>query len=117
MRDGVCAPMLGQRAAKISPDENGFGLVLASDVTYLCELHPALVRTITRLLRRPTTDGMSGVALIAHEQRLTNLAGNDVQLDSFVATAKLAGLLVEVSELHVPQEGSTGALIRLSLSC
>lgn len=107
-----CCP---QRAAARSPEQEGYGLVLASDVTYLSDLHPPLVRAIERLLRRGGENGAPpGVALIAHERRLTNLAGDDVQLDSFVAAATLVGLQVHVSELHVPQEGSTGALIRLS---
>jgi len=104
-----------EAAAKTSPAGSGFDLIVASDVTYLTESHAPLLNTISELLRRPTADRRSsGLALVAHETRLTDLAGNDTQLASFAAAAERRGLCTQVEELHVPQEGSTGALISLS---
>ncbi|KAL1506936.1 hypothetical protein AB1Y20_007800 [Prymnesium parvum] len=95
--------------ARLSSGGAGFELLLASDVTYQCELHAPLARAIARTLHRA-----KGVALVAHERRRSDWAGKDIQLRSFVIAAEGAGLHAEVSELRVPQAGSYGSLIRLS---
>lgn len=103
-------------ALQSSPGANGFDLILASDVTYQSELHLPLARVIKQLLRRPSENRTSGIALIAHETRLSDIFGKDIQLNGFLCTLTDMGFHVNVSDLHVPQEGSSGALVQVSFN-
>ena len=76
--------------------------------------HGALAAAIERLLRRPTSERVGGLALIAHETRLTDGHGTDIQLESFVRAAESCRLRVERATLPRVPEGSTGTLLTLS---
>lgn len=132
-------PTAVSRVAEASPNGRGFELVLGSDlldkVSYsdlgavfwgyhpappnlLLKVpnasHGALAAAIERLLRRPTSEREGGLALIAHETRLTDSHGTDIQLESFVRAAAHCRLRVERATLPRVPEGSTGTLLTLS---
>ena len=100
--------------AEASPNGRGFELVLGSDISYEHASHGALAAAIERLLRRPTSEREGGLALIAHETRLTDGHGTDIQLESFVRAAESCRLRVERATLPRVPEGSTGTLLTLS---
>lgn len=100
--------------AEASPNGRGFELVLGSDISYEHASHGALAAAIERLLRRPTSEREGGLALIAHETRLTDSHGTDIQLESFVRAAAHCRLRVERATLPRVPEGSTGTLLTLS---
>ena len=100
--------------AEASPNGRGFELVLGSDISYEHASHGALAAAIERLLRRPTSEREGGLALIAHETRLTDSHGTDIQLESFVRAAAHCRLRVERATLPRVPEGSTGMLLTLS---
>ena len=100
--------------AEASPNGRGFELVLGSDISYEHASHGALAAAIERLLRRPTSEREGGLALIAHETRLTDSHGADIQLESFVRAAAHCRLRVERATLPRVPEGSTGTLLTLS---
>jgi hypothetical protein len=95
---------------------HGFELLLASDVTYVSESHDSLAATIASLLRNTTITTMSTTAaslvdnpssettmvptkcLVAHQQRVLNLRGEDYQLVSFQSAVKKAGL--QIATIH-----------------
>jgi len=86
----------------------GYSLILGSDITYEQSAFAALAASISALMLP------GGLALIAHETRLTGLRGADIQLDGFAAAARAAGLRVAIEALPDPQPGSSGYLLRLS---
>lgn len=107
-------PTAASRVAEASPNGRGFELVLGSDISYEHASHGALAAAIERLLRRPTSEREGGLALIAHETRLTDSHGTDIQLESFVRAAAHCRLRVERATLPRVPEGSTGTLLTLS---
>jgi hypothetical protein len=107
-------PTAVSHVAEASPNGRGFELVLGSDISYEHASHGALAAAIERLLRRPTSEREGGLALIAHETRLTDSHGTDIQLESFVRAAAHCRLRVERATLPRVPEGSTGTLLTLS---
>lgn len=107
-------PTAVSHVAEASPNGRGFELVLGSDISYEHASHGALAAAIKRLLRRPTSEREGGLALIAHETRLTDSHGTDIQLESFVRAAAHCRLRVERATLPRVPEGSTGTLLTLS---
>jgi hypothetical protein len=107
-------PTAVSHVAEASPNGRGFELVLGSDISYEHASHGALAAAIERLLRRPTSEREGGLALIAHETRLTDSHGTDIQLESFVRAAAHCRLRVVLATLPRVPEGSTGTLLTLS---
>jgi hypothetical protein len=107
-------PTAVSHVAEASPNGRGFEIVLGSDISYEHASHGALAAAIERLLRRPTSEREGGLALIAHETRLTDSHGTDIQLESFVRAAAHCRLRVERATLPRVPEGSTGTLLTLS---
>jgi hypothetical protein len=107
-------PTAVSHVAEASPNGRGFEIVLGSDISYEHASHGALAAAIERLLRRPTSEREGGLALIAHETRLTDSHGTDIQLESFVRAAAHCRLRVERATLPRVPEGSTGMLLTLS---
>lgn len=97
-------------AASVANEEDsssdGFDIVLASDVTYHSALHDALAQTMVRLLRpnnkirsnKHDQQSQASVCLLAHQERVLNLKGQDYQLVSFEQAAGRAGL--QISQRH-----------------
>ena len=86
-----------------SPGGAGFDVVLGSDLTYNTGALDALAATVSQLLLP------GGVALIAHQRRLYNVAGSDAQLAEFAKAVAAAGLQMEVGDfLAVEEEGVPG---------
>jgi predicted nicotinamide N-methyase len=91
-------------------------LVLASDVTYLTSMQDSLVATISRLLYQKeaslssanTNDVAANAVpkcLVAHQERLLDWRGRDMQLQGFVEAANKVGLDVTTTTRN-QQEGA-----------
>ena len=78
-------------------EEHNFDLILDSDVTYQTQLHDNLANTIGRLLKFPDQK-----CILAHQQRLFNLKGQDSQLTSFT------DILVDRHICWILQRGKLG---------
>jgi len=83
--------LLEVKSTSSEDDEEGFDLVLASDVTHFSAMHQPLAATIARLLKRS-----SGKCLLSHHERLLNSRGQDRQLQAFEAVARVEGLRVAI---------------------
>lgn len=89
-----------EKVASASESSDGFDLVLGSDITYASEIHENLADTIARLLRRrpcsntaTSADGLfPSRCIVAHQERVLNLRGQDMQLLSFERAIREAGL-------------------------
>lgn len=73
---------------------DGFDLILASDVTYISELHQSLADTAARLLANTNYQSSTPTCLMAHQQRVLNLQGEDFQLKKFQESLDSAGLCI-----------------------
>lgn len=78
-----------------SKTKKGFDLVLASDVTYISQLHQDLADTIAGLLLRSNSSSlMPPKCVLSHQQRMINLKGWDSQLTEFEKSLTRAGLTI-----------------------
>ena len=91
-----------QQVASRGPND-GFDVVLASDVTHFSQMHEPLADTIAHLLGET-----GGECIVSHQERMVTLGGQDMQLGGFVGTAMASGL--EVDFLAVPSEEGNGSM-------
>lgn len=89
--------------------EGEVDIVLASDVTHFSLMHEPLACTIARLMRRN-----GGICLLAHQERMINLKGQDMQLYEFEQVARSKGLHVEHLPLYTQTKSQQQERLRLS---
>jgi len=94
--------------AASSTNKDGFDLVLASDVTYHSALHECLAQTMARLLLRRRRGGRDATCLVAHQERVLNLRGQDFQRIRFESAARQAGLHLVRQHDRVVHDKDTG---------
>eukprot|EP00934_Nitzschia_sp_Nitz4_P002054 Nitzschia sp. Nitz4//scaffold94_size78252//21968//22996//NITZ4_005463-RA/size78252-processed-gene-0.6-mRNA-1//1//CDS//3329560365//2054//frame0 len=121
--DKICDELLHLQQAEMKSDIDptpGFNLLLASDVTYVTEMHHPLASTIERLL--PSQDKHlnnsaaeqdvydSPHCLLAHQPRVWSFQGHDHQLESFQQAIQQVGLSISlVHQQPKDSEDSSGA--------
>jgi hypothetical protein len=98
-----------ERLRSLSPNSQGYDVLLGSDVTYVSQLHGELAQTISRTLKS------TGTCWISHQERLRSLhLSRDYQLQSFEEELTKADLqIVETIPFPIQEDNSESLLFRI----